>query len=68
MHKQSRKVKGTIPPVIAIKAPPVNAAAPMVPPCFQLAHEPFVDWVPFSDSSSFIRSIAEQTTMVSMAS
>lgn len=67
-HRPHRSSKGgSIPPVIAIKVPPVNAAAPMIPPLFHFSQELLGDCSSF-DSSCFNKAIAEQATIISIAS
>jgi hypothetical protein len=57
-----------IPPDIAINVPPVSAAAPMIPPRFQLSHLLFGDIPSHDCPSSFAAAIAEQATIISTAS
>lgn len=57
-----------IPPVTAIRVPPVNAAAPMIPPRLHLAHGLSLDRATSLDFFSFRIAIAEQATMISMDS
>lgn len=64
----ARKGKDAIPPVIAINVPPVNAAAPIIPPRLHLAHLLLEDSASSLDSWAFNKAIAEQATMVSIAS
>jgi hypothetical protein len=69
LSEKKKKIEGSIPPVTANKAPPVIAAAPMIPPRFHLAHFLSEDCFPSPfDFSSFAKAMAEQATMTSIAS
>lgn len=67
-RNKSEEFKGSIPPVIASKVPPVNAAAPIIPPRLILAHVLPDDCASCLESSIFAKAIAEQATIVSIAS
>jgi hypothetical protein len=53
---------------MAISVPPVKAAAPMIPPRFQFSHLLLGDSLPSDCSSSLAAAIAEQATIISIAS
>lgn len=68
--EKSESGDNILPPVTANMVPPVNAAAPIILPRFQLAQESFSLCFSCSsfNSSSFKLAIADVATIVSMAS
>lgn len=53
---------------MAMSVPPVKAAAPMIPPRFQFCHLLRGEMHSRDSSSSFAAAIAEQATIISIAS